>query len=312
MGNGLKKAEMVQRRANKAFTDPHFWDHQRKARAETDGVLGYDPKRQAANAVRVATTQGTMDADIYYKEMERVEREERDSSKVDPRQVTDALRMKLFQQRQYISYKDTMMRMGVPEESVLGIDKWVEEYDTPMEADLEDRWHLMADRVSLYEIPYTLEDDPNMHDLFAPIEEGDNRLSESMLIDLVQLQEEGKLDCETAGKMLNRSPEVLRRVVAPIRKVPLCHVGVPNVDVETWMGCVFDGKDTAQIGLERFGGIRGMMRRIMEGEQKATNYKFTGEFPENIPAIGFQPPVEARGVEPTSGPGYSQSQVFPN
>ncbi|KAJ9472190.1 hypothetical protein DIPPA_29028 [Diplonema papillatum] len=288
-----QNASVIQRVANKAYTDPKMWaklnEHNMKDVVYMRSLTPHNPMQGEKNAVNeLMNASSRIDADEYYDAMNKIEEEHTANSKLNPDEVTNTLRMQLYQQRQYLSYKDTMLRMGVPESSVLSIEKWADNHEKPMEANEQDVWHSMSDRVHALECVSNMLKDPSEHDTFSAIEDGDNRISERMLTHLMILKQEGKLDCDAAGRELHRDPEIIRRVTEHIRTVPPSINFSPSTDVETAYHISLTGnKDVQRASFIK--NLKGLFR----GSTRAGNYELAGHIPENIPARGFRPPKRA-------------------
>eukprot|EP01059_Diplonema_ambulator_P023458 TRINITY_DN38965_c0_g1_i1.p1 TRINITY_DN38965_c0_g1~~TRINITY_DN38965_c0_g1_i1.p1 ORF type:complete len:313 (+),score=55.91 TRINITY_DN38965_c0_g1_i1:49-939(+) len=284
MGGAIRKD--IQRQANKAYADPRSWD---KLHGMYDKELAWarsfnksNPAQGEATVIQgLVQNAGRIDADEYWREMDRIEKEHQEKSTLNPDEISNALRMELYQQRQYLSYKDTMQRLGIPANQVLSIDKWEKNHDRPMELATQDAYHQIMDRYHVFENFSDPKRDPSEHDTMAAIEDGDNRLSARMLQELMDLKEEGKLDYETAGRELERHPEVLRRICSSIANVPPTMTPDSNVDRETAFYASQDSKKNTQKFLHAF-GLRNILR------QRADTYD--AYYPENIPASGFRPP----------------------
>eukprot|EP01060_Flectonema_neradi_P039474 TRINITY_DN8715_c0_g1_i2.p1 TRINITY_DN8715_c0_g1~~TRINITY_DN8715_c0_g1_i2.p1 ORF type:complete len:227 (+),score=23.20 TRINITY_DN8715_c0_g1_i2:66-683(+) len=204
MGSSMAKGQELQRTAQKNFTDPRTWD---KVKMMTDTKMRIPAGTTSQNIhgsdsvlKSLANQQSHIDADEYYAKMKKIEDEHMEKSSLKPGEVTNALRSELYQQRQYLSYKDTMQRLGVPESSILSIDKWEEKHKEPISMDLKDAIMTLTDREASCEKIEGAAKDPSHHDLFSNIEDGDNRFSERMLNELISLKSEGKLCPETAGR----------------------------------------------------------------------------------------------------------------
>ena len=65
----------------------------------------------------------------------------------------------------------------------------------------------MAERLDIQDTPdfFQPADGPQYHDYHGTVEEGDNRLTERMLADLMDLKDEDKLDFETATAVVEWS-----------------------------------------------------------------------------------------------------------
>eukprot|EP01063_Lacrimia_lanifica_P017818 TRINITY_DN24807_c0_g1_i1.p1 TRINITY_DN24807_c0_g1~~TRINITY_DN24807_c0_g1_i1.p1 ORF type:complete len:332 (+),score=112.02 TRINITY_DN24807_c0_g1_i1:122-1117(+) len=303
MGNVLKSSADVQRRANKAFADPRAWqrvDSMEQRSIETNrnmsrfNVHGAD-KHSLEQLMRM---KGRVDADEWAEAMEKIEKEHGKSS-VAPEEVTMALRMNLYQQRQYLSYKDTMMRMGIPQDSVLSLEKWQDDHLAPLDHETRDVYDSYSDRIFSLELVQNPDDDPNHHDTFAGVEEGDNRVTERMLTELCMLRQENKIDYDAAGRELNRDGEVLRRITASIRIPPPLTTFDPNVDPETMFQLAHTGKEDVQ--KETYKRNIKQFFRKMSGPSPANatdrpglgvRTSPDGWGPQDIPVHGFQSPGE--------------------
>ena len=137
---------------------------------------------------------------------------------------------------------------------------------------------------------------PSEYDTLHGVEEGDNRLTNRMFEELMDLQSEGKLDYEQAGRELDRSPEVLKRICSQIRRVPPIETFDSNMDLEAVFHMSKSGKPEEQLSAfgmtEVFGeSMRAMTKAFVPGAMgKATNYDKNGALPETIPARGFKSP----------------------
>ena len=154
----------------------------------------------------------------------------------------------------------------------------------------------MADRESSVERFSGFSKDPNLHDLFSNLEEGDNRFSERMLREFITLKSEGKLCAETAGRELNRDSDIIRRVTDSIRIPPPSINFDSNLDTETMLHMSTKGHPAKQAAAEN---IRNIFRFVSVqapelGEGITDDNHFgRGYYPENLPSRGFRPPSEA-------------------
>eukprot|EP01064_Diplonema_japonicum_P002961 TRINITY_DN11921_c0_g1_i2.p1 TRINITY_DN11921_c0_g1~~TRINITY_DN11921_c0_g1_i2.p1 ORF type:complete len:181 (+),score=28.36 TRINITY_DN11921_c0_g1_i2:438-980(+) len=171
-----------------------------------------------------------------------------------------------------------MQRMGIPSNSVLSIEKWADTHNKPMDLVEQDTLHSLADRIHSFEMVEDMAKDPSEHDTHAKIEDGDNRLTERMLLELMTLKLEGKLDHNTAGAELERHPEILRRVTSCIAICPPSINADSCFDDETTYHMSLTGKKNDQTYVKQFG-----TKRIFRDPIEYYH-------PENIPANGFRPP----------------------
>eukprot|EP01061_Rhynchopus_euleeides_P022558 TRINITY_DN36830_c0_g1_i1.p1 TRINITY_DN36830_c0_g1~~TRINITY_DN36830_c0_g1_i1.p1 ORF type:complete len:325 (+),score=52.92 TRINITY_DN36830_c0_g1_i1:27-977(+) len=309
MGNRAMTAGQLQRTANKKFTDPKQWestiDFYRRDILTHRNLMPQEHQSGETAAVEGIMRHGShIDPDELYATLEETERKHREESKLNPDEVTNALRLNLYQQRQYLSYKDTMQRLGVPQDSILPIDRWSEQVDNKLTIEDKDQMWAYSDRMVEVEISADVSLPPEEYDTLHGVEEGDNRVTDRMLMELLELQQEGKLDFEAAGRELNRDPEILRRIVAPIRLVPPVQAHDSNMDMEAAYHLGKEGNTHVQ----REGFLKNM-KSLIRGtllfqEHQPTNYDKGGTFMEDIPARGFKTPAAesraANGPDMTS------------